>query len=398
VLSLLLSIAAPAFATEELEPEPEPTAAEEASEGPTRGVQGEKAWLATPLVSYDSNLKFGLGAYGEYVKADPSGERPFLFKFAGQAFATTGGFIHPYLRLDLPGLGGTKWRWAHVSHYYRWTQAPYYGLGNDTRRLLDEPEDYNWYDQTRLWFYNALRYPLSEDWSLYAILDLEWSRFTVYEGSRLEEDLPAGVEGGRYVRLALGGFRDTRSDEIDPWDGHVLELSVRGAHPWIGSTFTTGGAYLGLSGWRLAGSRAVLVGRALADVALPGEPFHKASYLGGLSWGVVGGRWILRGLAEERLRGDGTAALQGEVRVSFAEHTVRKTHVRWMAVPFADLGQVWLWDDPALDPRLTGGLGVRWVLNGLLVLRADTALAFERYEDGSTRPQVQFYVLGDHPF
>lgn len=369
-----------------------------ADEPPARGEKGERAWLAAPLFSYDSNLGLGGGAYGEYVAGDPTGERPFRYRVASQIFFTNGGYNHPYIEADVPGIFGTRLRWEVGAHYYGWTQAPYFGAGNDTRLSDDAPEDYYWYDLRRWLLQTALRWSIDDDWQLYGLTDVSADAAVPYSGSLLEAQVPAG-EIGRYVLLSAGVLRDTRSDEIDPFDGSRLELALRGSHPWIGSHWSVAGAYASASGWRLLGERTVLTGRALVDARTPGDPFFMQAFMGGLDRPPVGGRYLMRGLAEQRLRGDLVAGLQGEARVTFAQWQIRQTATRWMICPFMDMGQVWMWGGPAaLDPHLTGGAGLRILLNGLLVLRADTGLAIERYDDGSRRPQVQFYVLGEHPF
>ena len=367
-------------------------------ETPVRGDKGERAWLAAPLLSYDSNLGLGGGAYGEYVEGDPTGTLPFQWRVAAQIFLTNGGYNHPYIEADFPAFLGTKLRWVVGAHYYGWTQAPYYGVGNDTRVSADAAEDAYWYDQDRWLLQNALRWRFRPSWQLYGIADVSAESALPYADTAFERDQPGGLTG-RYVLLSAGILRDTRSDEIDPYDGSFLELALRGSHPWLGSDWTVGGVYAGASGWRLLGERTVMAGRALFDARTPGEALFQQSFLGGLNRPAVGGRMILRGLSEQRLRGDMVAGAQGELRFTFAQWQIRNTATRWALSPFMDVAQVWVWDEPlTADPHLTGGLGLRIVLNGLLVLRADTALAMERYEDGSAQPQVQFYALSDHPF
>jgi len=367
-------------------------------ESPDRGAKGERAWLAAPLLSYDSNLGLGGGAYGEYVDGDPTGELPFQWRVASQIFFTNGGYNHPYLEADFPAFLGTRLRWVVGAHYYGWTQAPYFGVGNDTRLSEDAAEDMYWYDQDRWLLQNALRWRFHDDWQLYGIADVSSESAQAYDDTAFAAALPGGAQG-RYVLLSAGLLRDTRSDEIDPYDGSLLEFAVRGSHPWIGSDWTVGGVYAGASGWRLLGERTVLAGRALFDARTPGEALFQQSFLGGLDRTPVGGRRLLRGLAEQRLRGDVATGLQGEIRMTFAQAQLRKTDTRWMVCPFVDVAQVWVWDEPfVVDPHLTGGVGLRVLLNGLLLLRADTGIAMERYADGESQAQVQFYVLSDHPF
>ena len=114
----------------------------------------------------------------------------------------------------------------------------------------------------------------------------------------------------------------------------------------------------------------------------------------------MGGRWTLRGLPEERLRGDGVALTQHELRVTVIEHTVRGAPWAWSLVPFVDVGQVWLWDAPPPETLAVGaGLGVRLVAKELLVLRVDVARSVDTYAEAPTRrPSTQVLVLSEHPF
>ena len=370
-----------------------------AAEDLARGEKGERAWLATPLIAYDSNLGAGAGAYGEYVRGDPPDGLPFRWKVALQLFATTGGYRHPYLKGDVPGVGGTGLRLGGKIGWKGWSEAPWYGLGNDSRLDPAWDETTTWWHMDRLESQLTARVDLGETWRVEGGVDVTGEGVAVYPDSLLEQDLPAGVTGGRFVLVRTGVRHDTRSDEIDPWDGHLFELALRGAGPWTGSELDEYGAFAALSGWRLFGERTVLTGRVLTDVAAPDAPFWRMSELGGFTRGVVGGRWLLRGLAEHRLSGDVVGAAQGEARVSAFTWTIRETHTRWLVCPFVDVGQVWLWDDaPVVDPHVTGGAGLRIVLNGLLVLRADAGVARERLVGDERAWQPQVYVLGDHPF
>ena len=200
----------------------------------------------------------------------------------------------------------------------------------------------------------------------------------------------------------MGAFSDTRTNEVDPWDGIVLDFAGRTSGPWVGSEWVATGMHASWRGYVAPHHRVVLASRVMADAVWGAPPFFTRSFLGGLSRAIVGGRNLLRGLPEERFRGDAVFAVQGEARLRLADVTAfRKVDLGLMLVPFVDTAQVVMWDTPdaGLDPHVTGGAGFRINANDLLVLRADVGLGVERYQASPTRrPLVQVYVLSDHPF
>ncbi len=372
------------------------------------GAAGDKGWAAigAPLVSYDTNLLLGLGVFASVVIADDTGEQPFKASFAAQGFYTTGGFQDHYLRWDLPAVGGSRFRWDARLRYRAWSRAPYFGLGNDTPRQDEADVNATWYlwDSETLAGRTNLRHPLGPSpWEVYGTLVVQRQGVGLNPTSLLSGERPEGVDGGTMVTAGLGLFRDTRSNEIDPFDGTALDLQLRGSHPWLRSDWSWWGAHASWRGWWEALPRVVLASRLLVDSTFGGEPFFNQAYIGGLGRGTLGGRYFLRGLSEERLRGDGVAAVQGELRWSFVQFTAFRTlHQRWMLVPFFDLARIWTWDEApglGLDPHVTGGAGVRANFNELLILRIDAGYAVERYVDEPTRRgQLQYYILGEHPF
>lgn len=378
-----------------------------ADDTPPEDPVDDKDWAAigAPLISYDTNLLFGMGLFANVVVADETGEEPFAASISGQAFFTTGGFQDHFLRWDLPGFQGTRLRWDGRLRYLAWSRAPYFGLGNDTPRLDEEDvsDTYYLWASERLLGRTNLRIPLAESpWDVYTTLIVSGQTVGTYPTSLLAEARPEGAEGGTMVAAGAGLFRDTRTNEIDPFDGSAIDVQLRASHPWILSDWAWWGAHLSWRGWWQPIPRVVLASRLMVDSTFGDEPFFNQAYIGGLTRGTLGGRFFLRGLSEERLRGNGVAAAQGELRWTFARFTLFKSlDQRWMLVPFFDLAQIWSWeaDEPPLDPHLTGGAGVRVNFKELLILRVDGGYAIERYlEDPTRRGQLQIYLLGEHPF
>ncbi len=374
------------------------------SEAAEPAPRSKMAGFGAPLVTYDSNTKLGGGAFGQLVFADPSGLQPFKASVAAQGYATTGGYQSHYVSWDLPALGGSRWRIGGEVRRLVWTQAPFFGLGNDTPRVdpTVDPDFHQWEQRswrTRLTARRSLR---GSSWELYGGYDLRFQSITRLPGSQLELERPQGAGGGRMAWAQVGAFYDTRTNEIDPYDGVALDFAGRSAGPWFGSDWIATGMHTSARRWWAPHQRVILAGRVMADAVWGAPPFFTRAHLGGLSNTIVGGGTLLRGLPSARLRGDAVFALQGEVRFRVGAATVlRKVDLSFMLVPFVDAAQVVVWDEPdeGLDPHVTAGGGLRINANDLLVVRADLGVGVERYRDDPTRrPLIQFYLLSEHPF
>ena len=383
---------------------PGPSSNPEDGESDPEDGESDLAAFVSPLVGYDTNLKLGYGGFGQVVWADPTGQTPFRASIGAQAYATTGGFKDHFLNWDLPGIGGSRFRWDAWVRYRAWSRAPYFGLGASPLRRPDEDvsDTYYLWGSERWFLWTNLRRRIGETpWESYATLIASLQSVDLYADSLLAAEQPPGVNGGMQVILGVGGFRDTRSNEIDPTDGSVVDLQVRASSPWIGSMDEWWGIHASLRRWWSAHDRVVLAGRAMVDGTWGDTPFFQQTAMGGLQRGAYGGRFFLRGLQEERLRVDGIAGLQGELRWHFASATLlRRIDLGFQLAPFMDLAQAWMWTEQTdLDPWFTTGAGLRMNIKQLLILRADAGLGWERYVSGDPRrPQLQVYILAGHPF
>ena len=356
------------------------------------------AAYAVPLLSYDSNLLFGYGGFGQVVLGDGGQHTPYVFSTELQLYWTTGGYRNHYLRFDLPQLLGSRFRWELEARSVRWSRAPYMGIGSDAPRRDDVDEEYYLYRQERNLLKTKLRYALVGDVELLVMFDIRSEIVSPYADSLLVEDQPLGFDGGRYAWLALGGIWDARDNEIDSRRGHSLDASVRTAQPWLGSDFTVYGANARWRGYHSPTERITLAAHVMGDVSW-GEPFFNQAYAGGMGRGVVGGRWMLKGMPEERYRGDGLVVVMPELRWTFWAPTIRRAPTRFMLVPFVDALNIWTWEEFAVDPKLTAGTGLRINVKDLIVFRADVGAGYDEYaRDPRMRPQVQVYVLSNHPF
>lgn len=358
------------------------------------------AVIGAPLVSYDTNLGLGLGGFVQGVVVDRSGDQPYRAKVAAQLFRTSGGYTSHYLRTDVPAILRTPLRWQGEVRWTAWSRAPWYGYGNGT--LVDADQDDAWYQwhKRRLNVQNSLLWSLTPHFEVFVTQHMRFVDVGVYEDSQLALDRPDGVDGGRFAWVALGVMSDHRDNEIEPREGYTWDISARVAHPWVGSQWTLGGINGEARLFASFGERLVSASFLMADATLGDRPFFDGAYVGGLGRGVIGGRWVFRGLPEERFHGDGLLAAQTELRWFFWQPMVRGAQLRFSAVPFVDVGRILAWDEPE-DPwthvHLTGGTGLRFNLRDLLVLRADVGVGREETLDGAS-PSVQVYILGDHPF
>lgn len=379
-----------------------PAAAEEPADAPTK-----RRWaaLAVPLAAFDSNMGLGIGAAGQLVLADLDGDRPYRLSVDAQVYKSTRGWDDHFVGWDLPGAFGSPLRWDARVRYQRWTQAPYYGIGNDAARPDPDAVSPRWnlWESERPFFSTHVRLPVgpSSPWELYVGGLLSWLRADAFPRSQLAADAPEGLDGGFVSTLTVGLFRDTRTDEIDPTDGTVLDAAARVALPAPLSDYAYGGLHLSGRGFWSPTPGVVLAGHLVADGNAGHTPFFEQALFGGMYRTGIGGRYLLRGLGEERLRGDAVLGGQSEVRVRLFEVSILgRLDAAFAAAPFADVGQILMWDAPnRIAPHLTGGGGVRVTLNRLLVLRLDVGLAAERYEAEPTRrPQAQIYMLAAQPF
>jgi hypothetical protein len=361
----------------------------------------DRAAYAVPLVSYDSNLLLGYGLYGQAVVGDPGGDRPYKASVDAQFYRTTGDYVNHFLRFDLPGIAGSRFRLGGEARFVRWAQAPFYGVGTSAPRPLVVGQDV-WYQQQRLMWRSSLRIELFGDAELLLLYNIRNEQVAPYADSLLAEERPEGIDGGRYAWGGVGFVWDATDNEIDPSEGHAVDASVRLAHPWLGSDWTVPGVN---ARWRSytdlveGPGRAVLATHLMVDMRWGDEPFFNQAYAGGMGRGVVGGRWLLKGLAEERYRVDNMAFANVELRTTVWSPTLRNAPTDWMLVPFIDTARLWMWEDPAATPWLhvTGGVGLRINVKELIVFRIDVGYGRDETEEGR-QGQVQTYVLSEHPF
>lgn len=357
--------------------------------------------LVVPIFSYDSNLLFGYGAFGQVVHSDTTGEEPFLLSVSAQLMWTTGGYRSHFLRLDWPAAFG-RLRFSTDLRRIVWSVAPYYGLGTSSPLVDDPPDGYYTYAQSRWAARNTLRVGISGPWEAFVTQYIAKETAEAAPGSLLALEAPDGLGGGRYAWVAVGAIYDTRTNEIDPDEGISADASIRIAAPIVGSDWTMMAANAAFRTWLPVGTRAVWASHLLFDARLGESPFFDMAYVGGQGRGILGGRWALRGLPEERYRADGVVLVQEELRIDALEFDVRGHPWTWMVVPFVDAARFIAWtpnEIPGPEIHPTGGVGTRLNVRDIIVVRLDVGVGLEEYTSAPhRRPCVQTYLLADHPF
>ena len=210
-----------------------------------------------------------------------------------------------------------------------------------------------------------------------------------WPGSLYAAQFPDGEPGVSSVGQ-LGFTLDDRDFEPAPSHGYLLEASVRGAHPFVGSTWTWAGMNVSVHGYDqlMASPHVVYAGRVLVDLAAGAMPTEEIAEIGGTKdYGAFGGQWIGRGVRDRRYLGKLRVIHQSELRVDVASFDVFGWHLDNGVVAFADLGWIgYDWNNltgafPG-DPWRAGnplgvvvgaGVGLRILVNRAIVARAEVA-------------------------
>jgi hypothetical protein len=356
------------------------------AEDPLESEDRATRFAVVPLVNFTTDRGVGLGAYAAafYLGPDGPGEDPYRAQLGTQLYKTTGGYQDHKLVLDLPGLAQGRLRADLQLGLEAWDGAFYFGQGNALPRLRpeDTPENFYAFGLQSLRVVSNLRTPLWGDLDLFIGQLARSGQITVYPESRLDIDQPIGIEGGWLSQAYIGALYDSRDHEFSPTEGAFSELSVRGAHPWLGSTWTMWGANLTDRRYLALGeSSAVLATRAAVDVQRGESPFFHQVVMGGSQWVDIGGRAAMRGLPIGRIRGDVTLYGDAELRWEAHQFALRGGGLRVFAVGFVggarviQPGEV----DPGLHLHGGGGGGLRLLYSDVFLARIDVAGGLEEY-------------------
>jgi len=352
-----------------------------------------------PILAGDSDIGIGFGAVGTLARFRP-GCRPYCWRLEALVYLTVkptdAGVQLPYhdyyLKLDLPGLAGGRLRLYGELGFSRYTTSGYYGLGDASPALDDRPSRGHQYDRIFPQLRARARIALLRHLSLMLGASFTYNRLTLYEGSKLAEDLAAGdVETRSRLHgtsdhalgeLTLGWIWDTRDHERAPTRGMFHELSWRGSPALAaGADVAYGGLNLTLrffqALWR---ERLVLAARVMADLLLGDPPFYELACHGGLfPSSAIGGATAVRGVPLQRYHGKVKLLGNLELRARLLPFRIRSQRFNLGALLFVDAGRVWTdYRALALDGAgagikvgLGGGLRLQW--GETFILRADVA-------------------------
>ena len=371
----------------------------------TRSVQT----AIVPLINFTTDRGLGYGGYGAlfYMGPDGPGDAPYRMQLGTQWYRTTGGYQDHKLVLDVPSLAGGRLRADLHLGWERWDQAYYFGQGNMLPRIRpdDTPKNLYAFGLNSVRVVSKARYQVAGNWHVFAGQLARTATIDVYPNSRLDQDQPDGVEGGVLSQVFGGVMVDARDHEFAPTSGFWSEVSVRTAHPWLGSSWSMWGVNLTDRGyWSLGTPRLVLAHREGIDLQRGETPFFHQIVMGGSQWVDIGGPLAMRGLPIGRYRGEMTLYGDVELRWEATDFTLGRANFRMFTVPFVSAARVIEpgETDPRLHPHGGAGLGVRLLYNEVFQARFDVAAGREEYQSsggGIERDWVPaFYLAFNTPY
>jgi outer membrane protein assembly factor BamA len=359
---------------------------------PARADDGVDA-IAIPLVSFNSDLGVTYGVLGNmYLHGD--GQVPYKHAVSAQMLFSTRGLHSHFVRYDGPRLIGPLRVEARFD-YFRESQSPFYGAGNNSAPEFQGNEGDQHYNYTRGSPGASLRLrgrPLGEGHPLQAYVGYAWRHTEVspHTTSRLAEVNPVGIEGGTTSQLLFGVLWDSRDNELEPTTGGVEELSVRASGYSTGSKYQYAGLTLSERRFMRLSSRVVFAQRLTLDMLFGEVPFFEWCTTGGISTPEgLGGMSSVRGIERNRFAGNIKAFSNSELRVRAAEMNAFGHPVKLGMVAFFDVGRVW-------HPGVTDGAWHRWhpgVGMGMRLARRSAAVRMDyavSTETGGQRLYLNF--------
>ena len=271
------------------------------------------------------------------------------------------------------GLGGDA-RDAFLRHYYTFPYIEPYASVNTRWRLNSD-------DATKLEAQVGWR---GSNYITGTIFDDDKNGqpdFYPYPNSRYAADFPGGEPGFASVFQA-GIIVDHRDNEPSPRHGWLVETSVRGAHPVVGSAWSWAGANLTLRGYTpVLGAldherRLILASRVILDGIVGDPPLIDMARIGGsVGYSGYGGGDLGRGIRGQRYLGRVKILEQQEIRWHFYDFEAFDQRFGLITNLFLDAGLVGRsfddWGTPALPIGMGGAFLISW--NENFIVRVDVA-------------------------
>ncbi len=403
--------------------------------GTAEADDGHLSFVVLPDIRYNPDEGLGIGVAIPIVWTEPN-VKPYKYSFVFQFVTSTKLVQDHVLIFDLVRILGLPIRWSGQTGFYSFADEPFCGVGSTASCSVDDAEQFaanqgatgDQADEiveqryimrvVRPYFWSILRLELFDflgKWEVFGGLRSE-GYFPGFFGNFLEGELwdagpykdslfaeyaPDGQPG--FVNVPQVGLMvDSRDFEPSPRAGYWIEASARGATP------------LALSSWAFAGGNVTgrlyvplhpsknltLATRVIADGIVGDAPVQELARFGGsVDYRGFGGRWVGRGMRQQRFIGNIKLAHQTEVRWDAIRFDISGFSLGFEFVSFVDAGLVLAEGVDytfqhglirPLKPLFTGGVGLRWVINRTIVVRADMGFSPE----GGLMPQ--FYFDGRH--
>lgn len=300
-----------------------------------------------PLVSYSGRGGFLAGGFFGIVHpldfAADDFRPPHKWAVSLDGSVATKGSWHLTLNGSFP-VAVPGWRFSFKLTTRRNSRDNYFGLGNnpdfDSRNLPGAAEDLNWADRYLTSARGEAQKYVSSNFRVLAGFNAErWSLTPISPTSQLGMDFANGLDpligiGTDDVVFRIGVVYDSRSDEVSPRSGMLLEAIIGTANAGVIGDLSYRRTMVSAAGYLPVGNRMVFAGRALAQ-NIAGDQSIGSFYLIESEKqpfrGIGGGR-SHRALPDNALLGPGKLMFNFDVRYDILEYPtfLPVTLVGWM--------------------------------------------------------------------
>jgi hypothetical protein len=377
------------------------------SDPPASWQTDRLGWGALPAVNFSSDEGFGAGALGGLYRYDGQ-TNPYKWALTGIGFLTTRGIHNHWIQLDALRIGGSPLRITTRASFLVTRVGNYCGYGHevtcdpaDAEAAADDVgltgatraefvKDYHRVRFVRPFAFVNARWELDPmphrvevfgGWRVEILRDGDLSEGGPFPGSLYDVDTDGGDDGVLSV-LQAGVMFDDRDKEAAPSRGYWAEASVRGAAPFLGSTWSYAGVNLTFRGYQplLKDRSLVFAARWVFDGRVGDGPLREWANPGGSTlYEIYGSLNSGRGIRARRYVGDVVTFVNPELRWTFLTVRPGKTPIAFTALTFADTGFVadrWADLGSALTHPLVGtGGGLRVAFDDNFIVRADVGVS-----------------------